>query len=134
MKDNWIDILPPVPPAETLPAWLWLSIGVFIILVPILYVWYQSVQQKSLRTLKKLHTQLANNNDIQNIPFVVSNTIKQRFSVNNIEQVVMYDTNGWQDYKQRLLTACFSKHRLEPSEINNLLTEAVYWIKQETAV
>ena len=133
MKDNWIDILPPVPPAETLPAWLWLSIGVFVILSPTLYLWYQSGQQKSLRTLKKLRAQL-NNNDIQNIPFIIRNTIKQRFSVNNIEQVAMNDTNGWQDYKQRLITACFSKHELEPSEINNLLTEAVYWIKQDAAV
>ena len=131
MKDNWIDILPPIPPAETLPAWLWLSIGVFIILVPILYIWYQSSQQQSLRKLKKLRAQLANNNDIQNIPFVVSKTIKQRFSVNNIEHVAIRDIKGWMAYKQRLLTGCFSKHQLQPSEINNLIVEAAYWIKQE---
>ena len=131
MKDKWIDILPPVPPAETLPAWLWLSIGVFIILVPILYIWYQSAEQKSLRVLKQLRSQLANNNDIQNIPFVVRNTIKQRFRVNNIEQVALKDIEGWQNYKQRLLTSSFSKQRLAPKEIHGLLVEAIYWVKQE---
>ena len=129
MNDKWIDIIPPVAPAETLPAWFWLCLAVLLIGFIVLYYWYQSDKQKGLRKLKTLMHQFNNDIDIQNIPVNLRSTLKQCFNVKNIDHIRIQDTGDWLNYKQRLGVSCFSSKQLKKKELQQLLTETQYWIK-----
>ena len=129
MNDKWIDIIPPVAPVETLPAWFWLCLVALLLSLFFLYSWHQSDKQKGLRKLKTLIQQFNNNVDIQNIPTNLRTTLKQCFNVNNIDHIRIQDTSDWLNFKQRLVTSCFSNKQLKKKEIQQLLSETQYWIR-----
>lgn len=134
MNDNWIEILPPIPPTEPYSSWPWLLFAIAIFFIPVLYIWYHSARQKSLRSLKILQGQVSNKTDQQSMPFKISELLRQCFKVNNIEQIVMHDQIRWHNYKQRLIEGCYSNSKPPVAELENLLTETRYWLKQRTKI
>lgn len=131
-NQQWIDILPPIAPGETISTWLWLClIGLFLILLTAIYLWHNSNRQKSLRTLKILRNNLQAANDLDSIPLQLSHAIKLCFSVNNLNHISMPEQDTWNNFRHKLITMCFSKEKPQQPELEKLLLETRYWLKQQ---
>ena len=132
MNEQWIDILPLTPPSEEVSAWIWLFlISLLLVCLVTVYLWRNSNRQKSLRTLKYLQHDLSISKNVERIPFQLSNAIKSCFEVKNINHISMNEEDAWNKYKHRLETECFSKKKSQQTELEKLISEARYWIKQQ---
>ena len=132
MNEQWIDILPLTPPSEEVSAWTWLFlISLLLVCLVTVYLWRNSNRQKSLRTLKYLQHDLSISKNVERIPFQLSNAIKSCFKVKNINHISMNEEDAWNKYKHRLETECFSKEKSQQTELEKLISEARYWIKQQ---
>jgi hypothetical protein len=124
----WVDILPPSPPTEILSWWLWLTIAIIsFLLLAAIYLWYRSPQQQALRELKSIKHKL-NSNNTKQVPLGISDILKLRFNVNDINQIKVKEQAKWHNYKQQLTLLCFSKNTPHRDEVEKLLSETRYWL------
>jgi hypothetical protein len=98
--------------------------------VLILYLWRNSVQQRSIRELDNLLANLTEASGHKNMPFQISELFKQCFNVNNISHIPMPGHTDWSNFKNRLIEACFRKDTPPQQELEKLLIESRYWLKQ----
>ena len=130
MNTQWIDILPPAPPAEPVTAWIWWALVFALIFIPVFHFWKNSTRQKCLRMLKQLHNQL-HNTDRQNIPFDITRILKLRYGVNNIMMINTRYKTDWDNFCRRLLSACYSSRKVPDEQLGSLVNEACNWVKRK---
>lgn len=132
-KSSWYDILPPVTPVDNTATFIWTGILVlFCIFALVFFLWRNSPKQRCLRELDNLSNNLSGSYHLKIVPFQIRSIIRQCFNVININHIVMPDEENWEKYKDKLVSACFRRNSLPQQEIENLLLESRYWIKQRT--
>lgn len=133
-KSSWVDILPPVTPGDS-HAMLILSAvsALFVLFVLILFLWRNMAQQRSIKKLDNLLDNLPDASEYKKIPLQISHIFKQHFNVVNIAYIAMPGQADWSNFKDRLNEACFSKEIPPQQELEELLLESRYWLKQQAA-
>lgn len=131
MKDQpWIDILPPPAPVESFPWWAWFCVVIIITIIPaFIYLWRHTAKQQALMKLKTVKHKLNEDHELDMIPFEISQVLKTRFNVTNIDKINIAQHPEWLDYKQQLTGYCFSKHRIERDQLEILLANTQYWLR-----
>lgn len=129
-KSSWIDILPPVTPAENISILVIAGSLAVLLLSIIIFLWHNSVKRRSARKLGNLSHNLPQTSHDKDIPFQISDILKQCFNVINVDHIVMPDQENWNSFKDKLVKACYRKGVLSQQELENLLLESRFWVKQ----
>lgn len=136
MKNQpWIDILPPPAPVEPFSWWLTGSlIFTLIVLAVCFYKWYHSPKQVALRQLNEIRNNLTSTINLNTQPLEIRRALKNRFNVTSIEKINLPDLTDWTEYKQQLTRLCFSNQPVSPENLDKLICDTRYWIKQQVRV
>ena len=131
IDSQWVDILPPSPPAPV-PLWVWFGMALVLIAIAALAWWYwrRQPRQRALRQLRRCERQLRHALlPPKPIAAALYRAVQQAVAMVPTAQLHARDAQ-WQDYYRRLAQCVF--HAREPSaaDIQTLLSESRAWLRR----
>ncbi|MGD8483564.1 MAG: hypothetical protein PVJ63_00515 [Thioalkalispiraceae bacterium] len=124
-----VEIIPPPLPVEPLNGWLWsaLALAVAVTLIG-LYAWYHSPKLTALRALRRIAHKINSTTQLKLLAFEICTTIKKRYALTHLDDIVPDNSSRWEAYRQRLNQACFAHTQPDEKLLRALVDEACYWV------
>jgi len=128
----WVDIIPPAP-VQTSSAEIYLLVVFFITtLISIALYYALNNKQKKLRQLKNIkRRQATTQHDRKQKLLDASNCLAGNLNVSSMHQIPIPGSNPekWISYREIMIKHCYSKTVPNDCKVNELIDEAIYWVK-----
>jgi hypothetical protein len=130
VDQNWVDIVPPEPPAQAVDSpLLWVLLAMVLAAGIVAIFWYQRRQYKKRVLRRMLYDLRVSDIDTKAGCSQVMSCLRESLGTRWLKS--LSGDRDWQHYLRRLDKCCFSTKPVSSSELKALIKEGLQWLENK---